>query len=198
MPGILVLVFWCWFAASIVILARRGIRRSTNRTKQRESRPPVVWPPLHEIDPLPNEVGAAPDAAGSDPAADADAPRKPNVFTREPRVKRDATIAAALDGIRLPCDLAPLTGGGNDFERRAAFFTVGYPAEAVAPGIADELERIGMKFNALSENTAVAKRDDVEVRVAVHAVGPAINGVADLTYPTAPEHSVVVEFELTY
>jgi hypothetical protein len=53
-----------------------------------------------------------------------------------------------------------------------------------------------MQFNSLSDNVAMAKREDVEVRVAVHAVGPAINGVADLTYPTAPEHSVVVEFEL--
>ena len=119
------------------------------------------------------------------------------MFTRQPRVNRATNIASALDGIRLPCDLAPLTSGIDDFERRAAFFTVGYPAEAVAPEIADELERIGMEFSAISETTALARRDDLQVRVAVHSVGPAINGVADLTFPTAPENSVVVEFELT-
>jgi hypothetical protein len=31
----------------------------------------------------------------------------------------------------------------------------------------------------------------------VHAVGASVKGVAHATYPTAPENSVVVEFELT-
>jgi hypothetical protein len=185
MPPVLVVIFWCWFAVSLFILVRRGTRRATGRSKRVDPRPPIVWPPLDEIDPVP-----ADDPVGSP----AESPR--TMFTREPRVNRATNIAAALDGIRLPCDLAPLTGDAGDFERRAAFYTVGYPAAAVAPEIADELERIGMEFKALTDSTAIARRDDLQVRVAVHAVGPAVNGIADLTYPTAPEHSVVVEFEL--
>ena len=53
-----------------------------------------------------------------------------------------------------------------------------------------------MAFNALSDTTAVAEREDVRVKIAVRTVGPSINGIADPLYPTAPEHSVVVEFEL--
>jgi hypothetical protein len=109
---------------------------------------------------------------------------------------RTATIADALEGIRMPCDLAPLTGTQSDLDRRVAFVTVGYPAAAVAPEVADELERLGMSFSAMSETTALAERDDVRVKVAVRTVGPALNGIPDPDFPTAPEHSVVVEFEL--
>jgi hypothetical protein len=197
MPRVLVIVFWCWTAVSVYILLRRGTRRATGRSARArgasDTRRPVTWPPLHEIDPVPGDA----DIVSTDAEPPTTTPVQ-SVFTRDglPRPTRGATIASVLDGIRLPCDLAPLTGGLDDLDRRAAFFTVGYPAEAVAPEIADELERIGMEFNAVTANTAVARRDDVRVRVAVHAVGPALNGVADLSYPTAPEHSVVVEFEL--
>jgi hypothetical protein len=211
MPRVLVILFWCWFAVSMFILVRRGTRRASGRHAHGRdtsaTRRPVSWPPLHEIDPLAGDAEAGSDRAPRpDPSPaprDVAAPTR-TMFRREgppregvPRPSRGATIATVLDGIRMPCDLAPLMGGIDDLDRRAAFFTVGYPADAVAPEIADELERIGMEFNALSDNTAVARRDDVQVRVAVHAVGPALNGIADPTYPTAPEHSVVVEFELT-
>jgi hypothetical protein len=122
MPRVLVVLFWCWFAVSIVILVRRGMNRPAIRRKKKEvvaARPPMVWPPLHEIDPLADEPAEEPEVV---------APRR-----SEPRINRAKTIAGALEGIRLPCDLAPLTGGVDDVDRRAAFFTVGYPAEAVAP-----------------------------------------------------------------
>jgi hypothetical protein len=172
-----------------------------------EVNPRKEWPPLHEIDPVPEHAGgvdasdpsgsitnAAAESTDADTTADAPVPtpsRERGVFGH-PR----ATIANALDGIRLPCDLTPLMGTSNDIDRRAAFYTVGYPAEAVAPEIADELERIGMEFNTVTDNVAFAKRDDVQVRVAVRSVGPAVNGIADDRYPAAPAHSVVVEFEI--
>jgi hypothetical protein len=196
MPAVLVVLFWCWFAVSAVILLRRLVRKvSGPRKPVAAPRPAREWPPLHEIDPVPAADDAPAEDAPTAPATPTAVGR--NLFTREPR---GASIASVLDGIRLPCDLAPLTGLGEgeaNTARRATFYTVGYPAEAVAPEIADELERLGLEFNPLTENTAVARRDDVQVRVAVHAVGSAYKGVADVTFPTAPEHSVVVEFELT-
>lgn len=90
----------------------------------------------------------------------------------------------------------PLNDSTVDFERRAAFVTVGYTPDAVAPRVADEIERIGMAFNSLSDDTAVAERDDVRVKIAVRSIGPTIGGVGDPVYPTAPENSVVVEFEV--
>jgi hypothetical protein len=189
MPRLLVILFWCWFAVSVFILLRRGARRvgGSSAPARSEVTAPVrrEWPPLHEIDPVPADDAV--DGATDEPPAAAR-----GVFGHP-----TATIATALEGIRMPCDLAPLTGSLADIERRVAFFTVGWPAEAVGPEVADELERIGMQFTSLSDNRAVARRDDVEVRVALHSVGSAINGIADPTFPTAPEHSVVVEFELS-
>jgi hypothetical protein len=215
MPGVLVVVFWCWFAVSVAILLRRGVRKYSGggRPAAETVRPRPEWPPLHEIDPVRDglpvgvrdadptagatgrgaDAGAGDVAAGAVNDANDAAPAERGVFGH-PRAAR--TIASALDGIRLPCDLTPLLGETNDLDRRAAFYTVGYPPEAVAPEIADELERLGMRFDTVSDNVAVAKRDDVQVRVAVRSVGPAINGVADDRYPAAPANSVVVEFEL--
>lgn len=192
MPGFLVFLFWCWFGVSCVILVRRLGRKvgGTNRAgTTTASRPPVTWPPL------------PPDARTADAAPTDDAAPVPGTAgAAVPDAVAPKRLTDALDGIRLPCDLAPLAArdAGLDFDRRAAFYTVGYPAEAVAPSIADELERLGMEFNSLSDSVAVATRDDLRVRVAVRSVGSAArNGVADLDYPTAPEHCVVVEFELT-
>jgi hypothetical protein len=194
MPGILVVVFWCWFAVSVGILVRRTFRRvggGRSRPHATGAAAGTAWPTRADL----GEPGADGTAPVHTPAA-VPAPEPASTPSVDGEV---ASIADALRGIRMPCDLAPLTGPGidADFTRRAAFYTVGYPPEAVAPEIADELERLGMHFDALTDNTAVARRDDVRVRVVVHAVGASVNGVAHRTYPTAPENSVVVEFELT-
>jgi hypothetical protein len=202
MPGFLVLLFWCWFAVSAAILVRRAFRRVTS--EPRSSHPAAA---AGTASPVTAAGTASPVAAVAPPPAVAlgdvataapvtpGAPTPASTATVAPGAV--ATIADALRGIRLPCDLAPLTGsGGGDEARRVAFYTVGYPAAAVAPQVADELERLGMRFDALTDNAAVAWRDDARVRVTVRTVGTRIGEVADLTYPTAPEHSVVVEFEL--
>jgi hypothetical protein len=199
MPGFLVFLFWCWFGVSCVILVRRLGRKvgGTNRAgTTTTSRSPVTWPPLPPDARTANDVAPTDDAGHADDAA----PAPGTATAAVPDAAAPKRLTDALDGIRLPCDLAPLAArdAGLDFDRRAAFYTVGYPAEAVAPSIADELERLGMEFNSLSDSVAVATRNDLRVRVAVRSVGSAArNGVADLDYPTAPEHCVVVEFELT-
>jgi hypothetical protein len=190
MRGILVVIFWCWFAVSVGILVRRTFRRVNGRSRPRATgvAAGAPWPMRADLSESAVAVPETPVAA-----------LPPDVVSQTPLDGDVASIADALRGIRMPCDLAPLTGLGidADFTRRAAFYTVGYPPEAVAPEIADELERLGMHFDALTDNIAVARRDDVRVRIAVHAVGASVNGVAHTTYPTAPENSVVVEFELT-
>jgi hypothetical protein len=190
MSGILVAGFWIWFACSVVILLRRAFRRSrTGRAPRPGTRPrPAAAPagPPDRADAEDHAVVAAGAAASNDVIA-------PSAVAAKTR-----TIADVLRGMSLPCDLGPLTVPGStiDFERRAAFYTVSHPAEVVGTAVADELERIGMHFAALTHNTGLATRGDVMVRVGVHSIGPSINGVADLGYPTAPPHSVVVDIEL--
>lgn len=223
MPRILVIVFWCWFAFSVAVLLRRAFRKTTGRSStptQDDLRTRPTWPPLHEIDPLPADTAArdepsTDDAQPAETDAQTDAPT-PAPATSEPydapmpqpaasgarattQVQtrpRVTSLGDALRGIRMPCDLTPLTGTAADFERRAAFFSVRYPAETVAPQVADELERIGMTFTATSDNTAIAERDGARVQVTVRSVGAAVDGTTDLVYPTAPEHCVIVELEL--
>lgn len=225
MPRILVIVFWCWFAFSVAVLLRRAYRKTTSRSteavKADTSRP--TWPPLHEIEPQPApsptvDVPVGDELAERAPIAEAAVPVEvteslgqaaaPGSDAAPPRYAasqtatqvqtrtRPASLGDVLRGIRMPCDLTPLTGTSADFERRAAFFSVRYPAEVVAPAVADELERIGMTFTTTSDNTAVAERDDARVLVAVRSVGAAVDGTTDLVYPTAPEHCVIVELEL--
>jgi len=200
MNGILVVAFWCWFVVSLGILFRRAVRKASGRNVQ----PPTDQPTAASVRIRPPEVAPNDPSTFAAVAGEGRAGTG-SIFVREPAATpsdrggtadRAGTIADALQGIRMPCDLMPLTGGQADFERRAAFVTVGYPAAAVAPEVADEVERLGMAFNALSDTTAVAEREDVRVKIAVRTVGPSVDGIADPLYPTAPEHSVVVEFEL--
>ncbi|HEX7096705.1 MAG TPA: hypothetical protein VF183_12545 [Acidimicrobiales bacterium] len=196
MPGFLVVLFWCWVGVSVVILLRRAIRKTIGRhaSTQPPETSPLTWPPLHEIGTVPasNDSHDTPQP-DHEPATTTSTS---STATAVDTARRATTLPAALEGIRLPCDLAPLTSAAVDFQTRAVFTTGGYPAEVVAPALADELERIGMTFHAVTDNTAIAERDGTRVRVSVRSVGASVNGVTDLVYPTAPENSVIVELEL--
>jgi hypothetical protein len=209
MSGILIVAFWCWFAVSLGILFRRAVRKASNRPAAGAATSATAFTPTSAATFTPTPADAVVAPVEHRVAAGSGGPAPGSIFVRatpapagsDPSTGTNgtagtATVADALRGIRMPCDLTPLTGSQADFDHRIAFVTVGYPAEAVAPEVADEIERLGMTFHALSETSAIAARDGVRVKVAVHTVGSALNGIADPRYPTAPERSVVVEFEL--
>jgi hypothetical protein len=184
MPTPLVVVYWLWFAASIVIVARRIVRKFGRR-----SAPASEWPRPASQTPTPMTT----DDAVVDTTA-------LNESSSMRGTRPASTIAEVLHGISLPCNLAPLTDGSTDFVRRAAFATTTHPAEIVGPAVADELERIGMDFKMLTDTIAVARRDDHVVRVGVREV-TAITNLPNAKARAARDfdapRSVVVEFELT-
>jgi hypothetical protein len=95
------------------------------------------------------------------------------------------TVAEAVAGIALPCELVPLVGGEARLDPyRVVFSTDRADAAAVGAGLADELERLGYSLRSISDSEAVAVRADLSVAVAV---------VTDLAaFPTAPPGGVVV------
>jgi hypothetical protein len=86
---------------------------------------------------------------------------------REPAAPR-VTVAEALDGIKLPCDLVPTLMQGDDVDPyKAAFVTSGFSPRTVAANFADELERLDYKIRTDTDNVAIGRRAANEVRVEV-------------------------------
>jgi hypothetical protein len=111
-------------------------------------------------------------------------PRPPGGVGDRPAPGR-ATVAEAVTGIALPCELAPLVGGEARLDPyRVVFSTHRADAATVGAGLGDELERLGYTVRSTSDHEAVAVRDEVSLTVSIL---PATDD-----FPTAPPGSVVV------
>jgi hypothetical protein len=100
-------------------------------------------------------------------------------------------LSDILGGMQMPCELAPLmshTGESMTSLRRATFATTTFRPPDVGMALANELERLNMTIQSVSDNQAVATRDADSVMLTIHRT-------AEL-FPTAPEMSVVVEIEV--
>jgi hypothetical protein len=104
-------------------------------------------------------------------------------------------VATALAGIRLPCDLVPLTNIADrpDVADRVAFVTTGVPAETVGTAFANEVERLGYELIPLGEDRLQAEREGTRIDVAIHPFPGGVQTGSGSAFPTAPEGSVVVE-----
>lgn len=150
MPSALVLLFWVWTAISLIVIARRLVVTGSVRAGR---------PPRHTTPSRPaSQARPAPDGVP--------APRRETDLgaTRPP--VGGATLAEALQGIRMPADLSPVSTDHID-ARRAVFVTASATAETVATAVADELERLGFLLDPVGHDTITARRNDslVEVRV---------------------------------
>jgi hypothetical protein len=163
MRPVLVTLFWCWFAFSVGVYAYRLYRRVTRGPRAaREARAAVGSP------------ASAPTPVSTARSASAAAPVR-------------ATVADALAGIALPCDLAPLTGtDAVPDPYRLVCFTDRSTAGTVRAAIAGELERLGYSLRSVSSTETVATRDGTELTVTLHPTPEA--------FPTAPPGSVVAVF----
>jgi hypothetical protein len=105
------------------------------------------------------------------------------------------SVATALGGIRLPCDLVPLTNIADrpDVADRVAFVTTGVPAETVGAAFADEVKRLGYELIPLGEDRLQAEREGTRIDVAIHPFPGGVQAGSGAAFPTAPEGSVVVE-----
>ncbi len=112
-------------------------------------------------------------------------------------VERSSTpepIAALLTGIRLPASLEPIVADGiAPSDHFLCLHTNEATPEEVGTGLAEELERLGYEVMGISENEAVAKRNDDVVSLHIDAT-PAETAVAGIRrYPMASAGDVVVE-----
>ena len=105
------------------------------------------------------------------------------------------SVADALQGIRMPCDLAPLMIGYAD-PKRVAFQTSGHAAAEVGEQLADELERLGCEITPLDESSIRVVRGDDELEATIHADGASVLAGNERRYPTVANGTVVVELSL--
>ncbi len=112
-------------------------------------------------------------------------------------VERSSTpepIAALLTGIRLPANLEPVVADGiAPSDHFLCLHTKEATPEEVGTGLAEELERLGYEVMGISEDEAVAKRNDDVVSLHIDA-NPAETAIAGIRrYPMASVGDVVVE-----
>lgn len=200
-PTALVALFWLWLAFALGVYVYRLWRRITQGPKSvREARAAGLETP----DAAPTPPPAAPPVATSvPPVADPEPAGRTGLFAAAPPPDALAddgaerpTVAEALQGVSMPCGLAPVPRPDEGLlgQYRVAFVTDGADAATVGAAVADELERLGYAVSSTSATEAVARRGAVVVRVTIYPrPGDAQRGDLPL-FPAAPEGSVGVEF----
>ena len=128
--------------------------------------------------------------------ADRDAPDAGTVAVRTEDAPLARTLADALAGIQMPCELAPLVSGDRIDPRNMLFATGGYPPEVVGTSVADELERLGYSFSPIDDQTLHARRGGTLVEVKVHPDKVRAAEALASRAATAAEDAVIVEFQL--
>lgn len=107
------------------------------------------------------------------------------------------TLADVMAGFKMPCGLMPLIAGDSSrMDEKAAFVTDEATPEVVGRSIADELERLGMQVSSVSDDVALAQGPNGSLQIQIFITGPAVNGRTHDRFPTAPPHSVIVQFAL--
>ncbi len=221
--GFFTILFWAWFAVSLVLLVSRFMKRnrdeSTTTTAAR-SDPSMAGvdvgdPPLKPLGGLtePVESPAPPvDLSHSsdsrppipppppmvvDPSADL-GEKVPAVAARlDPDIADPdgkATVAELVRGITLPPDLVPLTHTSPTAADHVVFISTATEGTAVGPDIADALEKIGLTVAPISANEITASRPGMgSMHVAIHEAPHTVMRADGPAFPTAPTGSVVVE-----
>lgn len=209
--SVLGIIFWLWLTVSVVVFIGRRVKGRARAVPAAPDGPAAVGPGSRSmIEPTP--VGPDPvegptaGLEGSDeglarvdgpaiPIDDTMPPPRPPAVVGPSGLRSSLSIADALSGIQMPCDLAPLTLGSADLDAtHIDFVTSGVGAAEVTAQLDAELARLGYAIDDLGGGERLSTRDDVVVRVRVHD-RPAVSVAADgRGFPTAPPDSIVVEF----
>jgi hypothetical protein len=192
-------IFWSWFTISCFVLIRRrvsggswkSVAADTDRSPINFSHPPP------------------PEATAATTAPPAPAPARPvrvegDTITEAPPApppadlldERARTLAEALEGIAMPCDLAPLMGSGPLDPREVAFFTRDQVPAEVGRAIADEFERLGYEISPVDDRSIRAERGQDLVRARIVSAATDSEEVFAELHPSAPKGSVVLELKL--
>ncbi|MEZ5244739.1 MAG: hypothetical protein R2707_06570 [Acidimicrobiales bacterium] len=190
-------IFWPWFAVSCFILLRRRVSHGSWRAMgPKETFEPIEFPPPPG-DTLPEPSTLVPRPEGVGPETDqANGPAVAVMAQIDPDRPRARSLADAVDGIAMPCDLAPLMGSGPLNPREVAFFTTGFTPTTVGAALADEFERLGYEITPLDDRSIRAARgpDSIEARLLSHEL-TAPEVMREL-HPSAPLDALVVEMKL--
>lgn len=211
-------IFWPWLFVSCGILLHRrigsgswrpggGLEDQSAPELREVEAPRPSWSAAAETSPSPET------APGSDRSTTPWFPPAPDVSTpvdvtaETPPVAPTGvdlaslrpsprTLAEALEGITMPCDLAPLMGTGRFDPRKVTFFTRDTDPATVGGALSDELERLGYELTPEDDRSIRGRRDDDTIRARLLSAGLHSEVVMRELHPSAPEGAVVVEFEL--
>ena len=196
MRAILPYIFWPWFATSCFILLRRRVSTGGWRPLPKDDdvggRP--EFPPPPAADSAPSEPVIQAPAEGAtqpEPAAAAVA------VETAPQHERSRSLAEALEGIAMPCDLSPLIGDGAANPREIAFFTNGFDPAVVGTALGDELERLGYALTPVDDSSIRADRGQDQIRARIMGGELTTADVMQELHPSAPAGAIVVELKLT-
>lgn len=200
-------IFWPWFAVSCFVLLRRRIGHGRWRPMpdaETTTDEPREFPPLRDRLPEPSMIDPThdvwrrmdPEQPPGDPGATEVAPTRTAVETVDPERPRARSLAEAVDGIAMPCDLTPLTGEGTIDPREVAFHTHGVHPASVGSALADEFERLGYSITPLDDRSIRARRGPDEIEARLWSNELVSSDVMRERHPSAPEDALVVELKL--
>jgi hypothetical protein len=220
---LLVGLFWLWLFVAVAIYAYRIWRRIGRGSPPspadadgdgdapsdliRSARPttagreptvapahPPAAPPVPDVERTP-EPGARSGLFASAPRSGAPGAADVRSADDSPSEARP-TVAQALTGISMPCDLTPVVDTGRLIDPyRVAFTTETSPAATVGAEIGDELERLGFDLTSTAANQLVATKPDTRVTVTIHTDPSAVMIAEGPAFPNARPGSLVVEFQ---
>ncbi len=214
MRSVIVPLYWLWCGVSVFILVRRRVTGKSGREpvalSTRASTEPTAAFPALSVEPAPERepVAAAVATAAATSTAPPPAPPSPVGALADPAPSAAAAVrlgvpistvdslAEALEGIVLPCDLAPLIGSGEFDRRSLVLVTSGMPDEVVGTALADEMERLGYALEPLSERSILATNERASVEIAVCGDAETVDDAGTRRFPTAPPNAIVVELRL--
>jgi hypothetical protein len=112
-----------------------------------------------------------------------------------PGARSRPTVSEAVQGIVMPCGLAPVIDGSQSIPNpfRVAFVTTEADAPTVGAGLADELERLGFSLATVTPTELLARRDDAELRVVLYVNPATAKRGLDLVFPAVAANAVGVE-----
>lgn len=213
-------IFWPWFGISCFILLRRRVSHGSWRPEASAEPPaPIEFPPPPPPDPQPQPHDTRPEPStlsyevtATDSSEPAPATDPPDELAAEPEPTatpvavmepvdpdrpRSRSLAEAVDGIAMPCDLAPLMGTGAIDPREVSFFTHGHAPASVGSALADELERLGYSITPLDDRSILAERGPDGVEARLMSTELVSEEVMRELHPSAPEGALVVQLKLT-
>ncbi len=191
MRSILVWLFYLWLAGSIVALVRRRKSTGTFRPQTATSivatevveRATVATPPVAEADTAPVSLAVK----------ESDAETRP---TPAPPTGRGAeSLAEALSGVTMPCDLVPFSTGDLD-PRYVAFSTTGHSPAAAVSALSEEFERLGFGLTTVDDRTIHAVQAASEINIKLMSAALDSPGIMEERFPMTGADALVVELRL--